>query len=190
MADVQRRGRPLPPPPPRGPHGPPPQRIAPRPVPVDREKVLLFPFFLAWILCFWLRLHWFGYGLGCFWSEVACASAFWFFEAIVMLQTLARVLFRKDLIVYCCSTTTLRRKIICMCIYIVRIMCYFYDHGVRVSYCALRLIPHTCYLTPATCSTKAKTDERNHLVFFNLCPDLLTRDFITLNHFIGHTFKY
>ncbi|TMW85102.1 histone deacetylase complex subunit SAP18 [Solanum lycopersicum] len=38
MADVQRRGRPLPPPPPRGPHGPPPQRIAPRPVPVDREK--------------------------------------------------------------------------------------------------------------------------------------------------------
>ncbi|KAG5606954.1 hypothetical protein MTR67_024227 [Solanum verrucosum] len=39
MADVQRRGRPLPPPPPRGPLGPPPQRIAPRPVPVDREKV-------------------------------------------------------------------------------------------------------------------------------------------------------
>ncbi|KAK4373078.1 hypothetical protein RND71_008462 [Anisodus tanguticus] len=40
MADVQRRGRPLPPPPPPrgGPHGPPPQRIAPRLEPVDREK--------------------------------------------------------------------------------------------------------------------------------------------------------
>ncbi|KAF3677130.1 Histone deacetylase complex subunit SAP18 [Capsicum annuum] len=40
MADVQRRGRPLPPPPPRGgPLGPPLARIPPRPVPVDREKV-------------------------------------------------------------------------------------------------------------------------------------------------------
>ncbi|PHT81714.1 Histone deacetylase complex subunit SAP18 [Capsicum annuum] len=39
MADVQRRGRPLPPPPPRGgPLGPPLARIPPRPVPVDREK--------------------------------------------------------------------------------------------------------------------------------------------------------
>ncbi|XP_009607108.1 histone deacetylase complex subunit SAP18-like [Nicotiana tabacum] len=38
MADVQRRGRPLPPPPPRGPLGPPPSRLAPRLQPVDREK--------------------------------------------------------------------------------------------------------------------------------------------------------
>ncbi|CAN4097417.1 unnamed protein product [Withania somnifera] len=38
MADVQRRGRLLPPPPPRGPLGPPPARMAARPLPVDREK--------------------------------------------------------------------------------------------------------------------------------------------------------
>ncbi|XP_016499525.1 histone deacetylase complex subunit SAP18-like isoform X2 [Nicotiana tabacum] len=38
MAEVQRRGRPLPPPPARVPPGPPPLRMGPRVQPVDREK--------------------------------------------------------------------------------------------------------------------------------------------------------
>ncbi|XP_070038826.1 histone deacetylase complex subunit SAP18-like isoform X3 [Nicotiana tabacum] len=39
MAEVQRRGRPLPPPPARVPPGPPPLRMGPRVQPVDREKI-------------------------------------------------------------------------------------------------------------------------------------------------------